>query len=49
MHLLQTKSEMLRGENAMRSNEIKTLKVIQRSKTEEKDSKQTLSSKQRSR
>ena len=28
MHLLQTANEMLTGENVMRSNEIKTLKVM---------------------
>ena len=38
MHLLQTANEMLRGENVMRSNEIKTLKVMQSSKTEAKES-----------
>ena len=38
MHLLQAEDEMLRGENVMRSNEIKTLKVMQSSKTEEKES-----------
>ena len=38
MHLLQAENEMLRGENVMRSNQIKTLKVIQSSKTEEKES-----------
>ena len=38
MHLLQTENKMLRGENVMGSNEIKTWKVIQSSKTEEKAS-----------
>ena len=37
MHLLQTENEMLIWEN-VRSNEIKTLKVMQSSKTEEKQS-----------
>ena len=53
MHLLQTENQMLKRENLIRSNEIKTLKVIQSSKTEIKEStgapKQTLSSKQGSR
>ena len=38
MHLLQTENEMSREENMMRSNEIKTLKVMQSSKIEEKES-----------
>ena len=38
VHLLQMKNEMLRGENVMRSNEIKTLKTMHSSKTEEKES-----------
>ena len=38
MDLLQTKNEMFRVENVMRSNEIKTLKVMQSCKTEEKES-----------
>ena len=38
MHLLQTESKMLRGKSVMWSNEIKTLKVMQSSKTEEKES-----------
>ena len=38
MHLLQTENEMLRGENVMGSNEIKTWKVIKSSKTVEKAS-----------
>ena len=37
MHILQTEKEMLRGENVMRSNEIKTLKVMNNSKTQEKE------------
>ena len=52
MHLLQTENKMLRGKNIMQSNKIKMLKVIQSSKTEEKEPnikrtpKKTLSSKQ---
>ena len=38
MHLLQTENEMLRGVNVMQSNELKTLKFMQSSKTEEKES-----------
>ena len=38
MHLLQRENEMLRGENLMQSNEIKTLKVMHSSKTEEEES-----------
>ena len=38
MYLLQIENEMLRGENLMRSNEIKTFKVMRSSKTEEKKS-----------
>ena len=38
IHLLQMKNEMLRGENVMPSNEIKTLKAMHSSKTEEKES-----------
>ena len=37
MHLLQTENKMLRGKNIMQSNKIKMLKVIQSSKTEEKE------------
>ena len=37
MHLLQTENKMFRGENVMLSNEIKTLKVMHSSKTEEKE------------
>ena len=38
MYLLQTENKMLRRENVMRSNKIKTLKVMQSCKTEEKES-----------
>ena len=38
MHLLQTENEVLRGVNVMQSNELKTLKFMQSSKTEEKES-----------
>ena len=37
MHQLQTENKMFRGENVMLSNEIKTLKVMHSSKTEEKE------------
>ena len=38
MHQLQTENTMLIGENVMRFNEIKTLKIMHSSKTEEKES-----------
>ena len=38
MHLLLIENEILWGESMMRSNEIKTLKVMHISKTEEKES-----------